>query len=143
MLLLINAADLPMGTNYFLHSPPCLHCGHEPEPLHIGKSSGGWCFALHIHPEQGLHDWQDIWARISAVEELGGFIEDECGRTVESGLFFAIVWDNSRKEPHSLDWLRANHALPGPYGLARRAIDGDHVVGHGDGPFDYCIGEFS
>ena len=44
-----------MGTNYYLHKkPPCEACGHEPAPLHIGKSSGGWCFSLHVIPEIAL-----------------------------------------------------------------------------------------
>ena len=42
-----------MGTNYYLHRPrtnECEHCGRADEapPLHIGKSSSGWCFSLHV-----------------------------------------------------------------------------------------------
>ena len=53
-----------MGTNYYLHEPPtnkCEHCGRqdEKEPLHIGKSSVGWVFALHIIPEMGIEDLED------------------------------------------------------------------------------------
>ena len=60
-----------MGTNYFLHkeSPSkCVTCKHDPdkEVLHIGKSSYGWCFSLHIIPERGinsLEDWVGLWGQ--------------------------------------------------------------------------------
>jgi len=134
-----------MGANYYLYAPACSHCGHAKEPLHLGKSSTGWCFGLHVYPEQDLVDWQDIWARIIAVEELGGFIQNENGETIDSGLFFTIVWDRGRKEPHSLQWLKGNHAIPGPYGLARHIVDGNHCIGNAglDAPIDYFVGEFS
>jgi hypothetical protein len=133
-----------MGTNYFLHSPSCPHCGHADKPLHLGKSSAGWCFGLHVYPEQDLVDWQDIWARIVAVEELGGFIQNEYGDTIDSGLFFFIVWHRSGKPEKLVDeqWLRENHAVLGPYGLARHKIDG-RCIGHGEGPLDYIVGDFS
>jgi hypothetical protein len=86
-------------------------------------------------------DWQDIWARIVAVEELCGFIQNEYGETLGSGLFFSIVWDRGRPEPPSLQWLRDNHAIPGPYGLARHKLDG-HCISHGEGPFDCIVGDF-
>jgi len=48
-----------MGTNYYLvknERPPCPCCErtYVQERLHIGKSSGGWCFALHVIPEMGM-----------------------------------------------------------------------------------------
>jgi hypothetical protein len=39
-----------MGTNYYLESHACPHCGHVKEKIHIGKSSHGWMFDLHIYP---------------------------------------------------------------------------------------------
>lgn len=41
--------EINMGTNYYLHSQdPCEHCGRSYPELHIGKSSAGWVFALHV-----------------------------------------------------------------------------------------------
>ena len=31
--------------------------------LHIGKSSSGWCFSLHVIPEQGINSLQD-WVKL-------------------------------------------------------------------------------
>jgi len=132
-----------MGTNFYLHAPACSHCGHAEEPLHLGKSSAGWCFGLHIYPDKLLCDWQDMWSHIDALVENGNHeIKDEYGDTVDPALFFSIVWDRSRQEPPSLQWLKDNHAVPGPYGLARHKLD-DHCIGHGEGPFDYIVGYFS
>lgn len=73
-----------MGTNYYLHlKPPCHACGREvEEPLHIGKSSYGWAFALHVVPEQlifDLPDWERLWALPGAVirDEYGADIAPE------------------------------------------------------------------
>lgn len=49
-----------MGTNYYAeYQPPCPTCGRQDPPLHIGKSSAGWCFSLHVIPELGLNDWPE------------------------------------------------------------------------------------
>ena len=136
-----------MGTNYFLHSQKCPHCGIEQEDkMHLGKSSAGWCFSLHVYPELELSNWEETWEYIVfRVEDQGCEIKDEYGETIPLGLFFSIVWDRHCKVPHSLDWLNKNHALPGPFGLARHPIDGTHCIGNAGNntPIDYFIGEFS
>ena len=135
-----------MGTNYFLHSQKCPHCGIEQkDKMHLGKSSAGWCFSLHVYPELDLNDWFDMWEYISfCTEEEGYEIQDEYGDTIDSALFFTIVWDRHCKVPLSLDWLNKNHALPGPFGLARHPIDGEHCIGNAgpNAPIDYFVGEF-
>lgn len=75
-----------MGTNYYWYEEKkaCECCGRPFEPLHIGKSSAGWTFSLHVLPEQGIVDlesWVQKW-------RSGGIIEDEYGRqrTVEDML---------------------------------------------------------
>ena len=54
-----------MGTNYYLEAQsPCECCGRPYQALHIGKSSAGWCFSLHVIPEEGiktLDDWKKKW----------------------------------------------------------------------------------
>lgn len=71
-----------MGTNYdFLPGPPCKHCGRSGRAKHIGKSSAGNPFYLHVYPDDGINtfaDWQRVWARTDA----GARIEDEYGRDV-------------------------------------------------------------
>jgi hypothetical protein len=37
-----------MGTNYYLVNK------ETDERLHIGKSSGGWCFALRVHHDRHI-----------------------------------------------------------------------------------------
>lgn len=60
-----------MGTNYYLRTGKKItktcDCGFEhelDEELHIGKSSYGWKFILHIIPERGineLEDWEELF----------------------------------------------------------------------------------
>ena len=53
-----------MGTNYDWRTKVCQTCGHAAEEKHIGKSSAGWCFALHVYPEEGiltLENWITKW----------------------------------------------------------------------------------
>jgi hypothetical protein len=135
-----------MGTNYFLHAPKCFHCGKEAEePLHLGKSSGGWCFGLHVRPEQELYDWADMWAMIKQRIEQGWIIKNEYGEEIDDALFFTIAWDRKGRSSEPIDphWLARNHAIQGPSGLARHALLPGHCIGHCDGPIDYIIGEFS
>ena len=136
-----------MGTNYYLHAPKCFHCGKEEEPpLHLGKSSIGWCFGLHVYPEDGINNWQQMWSKIDYLTKDHNYeIRDEYGGFVDNGKFFSIVWDRSGKPDKLFDkqWLKDNYAKPGPYGLARHVLLAGHCIGHGEGPFDYIIGEFS
>lgn len=136
-----------MGTNYFLHSQQCPHCGVErKDKMHLGKSSAGWCFSLHVYPALELNDWFDMWEYISfCTEEEGYEIKDDCGDTINPALFFTIVWDRHCNAPHDAEWLRKNHAKPGPFGLARHLIDGQHCIGNAglNTPIDYCVGQFS
>ena len=60
-----------MGTNYYVKGEDCPTCGHAVKPdLHIGKSSAGWKFMLHIDPDNGINnldDWVKIWSQEGAV----------------------------------------------------------------------------
>lgn len=112
-----------MGTNYYLHpKPDCECCGRPLEPLHIGKSSGGWCFALHVDPDKGINtldDWRKLWAY------PGTLIRNEYGDTVH-------VEDMER--------IITNRTWQGDF--PQRHTDG-HCIGHGEGTWDYITGEFS
>jgi hypothetical protein len=140
-----------MGTNYYCEaSAPCPHCGrHDPERIHIGKSSAGWCFGLHIHPDldiRSLRDWQNFW--------VGKHIEDEYGTAVSAEDMLKIITERGLDKPIDLsnfigrydsvsDLYRMNHASPGPNNLLRHAINGWHCVAHGEGTWDLLVGDFS
>ena len=131
-----------MGTNYYHHRethPACEHCGRGPdeEVLHIGKSSLGWTFSLHVIPEMGLTSWDAWLARLQA----GGRILDEYDREIELSAFVAVVTE--RIGPACLlDWARPIEAVPGPNNCIRHRVDGAYCVGHGEGTWDYVAGEF-
>lgn len=68
-----------MGTNYYWikEDTTCPHCGrrdHDEVRIHIGKSSCGWCFSLHVDPSIGIRSLDDWIERFDT-----GFIEDEYG----------------------------------------------------------------
>ena len=130
-----------MGTNYYHHpKPPCECCGRAWEPRHIGKSSCGWCFALHVYPDDGIRGIDD-WVR----QWQSGVIKDEYGHQVTPAEMLSKIVDRERvgKPPLDSQWLASNSAVRGPKGLARRRLERHRVVGYGDGPWDLCVGEFS
>ena len=139
-----------MGTNYYLHQKEdCTCCGRPFEPLHIGKSSGGWCFSLHVMPEDNINtldDWRALWS------VHGAFIRNEYGERVPIEEMEKIiterigaVWDQERWTmfySSEADFHAKNHSERGPNNLCRHKI-GPHCVGHGEGTWDYIPGEFS
>lgn len=143
-----------MGTNYYLYSkPPCSCCGRPYEPLHIGKSSGGWCFALHVIPEEGindLEDWRVLWS------QPGARIENEYGTQLNFVQMDDVVTQRCWPRDFAADpsWVRRNgyvteevlhirnQSQRGPNGLLRAAI-GNSCVKHGEGTWDCIVGEFS
>ena len=148
-----------MGTNYYLHHKgACPHCKSPHEPLHIGKSSMGWCFSLHVIPELGindLEDWQKLWS------EPGAIIEDEYGEVISPEKMLAIITERKaarsveeafRTKPAFLssryrdieDFYHLNDAEPGPNDLLRHRISNyGHCVKHGAGTWDCIEGTFS
>jgi len=141
-----------MGTNYYWTEEPCpnpcKHCKDESR-MHIGKSSGGWCFALHVYPEQGINtlgDWKVMFA------QPGSRITNEYGDTVPVHEMLRIITERSWKRESNtvpygyaseVDFARRNSARIGPNGCWRHAVDGVHCIGNGDGTWDYIAGEFS
>lgn len=109
-----------MGTNYYLKEPDtnvCDCCRHSDpgRELHIGKSSAGWVFSLHIYPELGINDlenWVYWWTK--------GTITNEYGETLSPGEMMHIIQNR------------------GPD--ARRT---SFAHKHGEGSWDCLIGEFS
>jgi len=111
-----------MGTNYYWrpNSQACKECGHDPsEEIHIGKSSAGWCFALHVTDEiEELIDWRGVW------RNGGGKIFDEYGREITASDMLVVITQRAARDdtPHSAKWLEVNSAVPGPNGLARAKL---------------------
>jgi hypothetical protein len=122
-----------MGTNFYLHEKQpntCPHCGQTPhyEPLHIGKSSAGWCFSLHVIPQEGLNslrEWQRRWSKPGVV------IKDEYGESMTPAEMLRTI---TKRSAYS-----TNRRLSE---LHRHPVDGHHCIGHGPGTYDYITGWF-
>lgn len=140
-----------MGTNYYLLDHHCPSCNRA-DRVHIGKSSWGWCFALHVYPEESLSSWTDWCARL---QQSPTQIVNEYGDSVSYEELVKIVteregrcpWDESRQWKQmgyddEADFHEKNSSLRGPKYLLRHRLNG-FCVGHGDGTYDYMIGEFS
>ena len=128
-----------MGTNYYWYEkPPCCECGREFDRLHIGKSSAGWCFSLHVMPEREINeltDWRKLW------EIPGSVIRNEYDEVVSVDQMLDVItnrsWKNNSYQTES--WLRKNYATQGPNGLWRHTYNATP----GDGTYDLVRGEFS
>lgn len=136
-----------MGTNYYAHANVCSQCGRSDERRHVGKSSAGWCFSLHVYPEDDLNTLDD-WRR----EWHGRILRDEYSKDVDVADMLRTITERSWSQteraapfgyPSWQEFHRLNHSQPGPNGLVRHAIDGRHCIGHGAGTWDYCVGDFS
>ena len=145
-----------MGTNYYLMKGICPSCQRAHEELHIGKSSGGWCFSLHVMPEEGIRDLPD-WLQL--FNEDGAKIRNEYGEDISVEEMIEEItkrkgntnFDEPRVSYVSFtglyeDWKEfhaRNHSEPGPNGLLRHKILEGHCIGHGEGTWDLILGEFS
>lgn len=132
-----------MGTNYYWTSA----LGDE---IHIGKSSVGWCFTLHVVPERGITDLKQ-WTRL--FREPGSCIKDEYQRPVTAEEMLEEITlrmgriTKDAQPPDGQTWGQfhdKNFSQFGPNGLLRfRISDRCHCIGHGDGTWDLLTGEFS
>ncbi len=140
-----------MGTNYYARKMEnvCSHCGRGDtvEQLHVGKSSGGWCFALHVIPERGLNSLED-WKAYLQQNCIALYSDSDI--MIEHHELIKIItersWPNKQLPSSYRSWRdfhALNHSFDGPNDLVRYAIDRTHCVGHGDGTWDLMIGEFS
>jgi hypothetical protein len=121
-----------MGTNYYLKFDKCQSCDRAEEELHIGKSSAGWCFTLHVYPERGINSMVD-WIKLFA----SGCIQDEYGRKISPTELIDVICDRSWPDPIEPE----SDTVPGPNNLIRHKL-GSFCIGHGAGTYDYCIGDF-
>lgn len=135
-----------MGTNYYLmhKEPVCKCCGHKKEPLHIGKSSGGWCFSLHVEPSDpvfphNLEEWKYLF------NSPCHYIEDEYSNTISKEEMLKTITKRFwLAEPRrSENEYNINQAESRPKNLVRCKVDDVHYINHGDSTYDLIQGEFS
>jgi hypothetical protein len=120
-----------------------------PSKLHIGKSSAGWCFSLHIIPEKGinnLEDWKNLW------DKPNHYINNEYGEIISPRDMQDIIEIRKGKMPFdSRDWYsyrnednfhERNYSERGPNNLLRQKI-GRYCQSHGNGTWDNILGDFS
>jgi len=148
-----------MSTNYYLHYNEevvgeCCACGQavkKQKVRHLGKSSGGWHFALKVYPDEGITDKDSLEKEIDAALQSGGCIRDEYEDEVDSYQFWKVVTHRAKpfltKYPNEFyrsrqDFLDRNSAEDGFNGLVRAKLS-RHCIGHGDGTYDYFVGDFS
>jgi hypothetical protein len=128
-----------MGSNYYFRMPSCPVCGQS-EGRHIGKSSVGWHFAVHVYPDDGictLEDWKALWTR-------GGEIHDDCGRIITAEEMLGEITCRSRERPPEGDPSEYGPAEVGHNNLLRHRRDTDaNLYAHGEGTYDYFTGNFS
>jgi hypothetical protein len=110
----------------------------EFELLHIGKSSGGWCFALHSIPgfATSLEEWKPWFFLYPIVNEYG------VPKTPEEMIMTITCRVSPGNRVIDAEYLRENHATLGPHGLLRHAYR-DAIPGVGDETWDMITGDFS
>lgn len=130
-----------MGTNYYVTDKNDLVDrlrGKEETYLHIGKSSGGWCFSLRVHKEHNLRsltDWYRYLRRGSKV------ITDEYDRVVTLRELLSIITERSWKRDPTLPRRMGPFEELGPNGLSRHMEDSRTT--HGPGTWDLIDSDFS
>lgn len=119
-----------MGTNYYIAENPCETCGRK-ERLHIGKSSMGWVFSLHVMPDRGINALQD-WLPLFEKNK----IVDEYGATISPFEMLRIIVGRGRPDRPDMDNVTAKYARLGPHNLlaplSERFIEGTWCHTEGD-----------
>ena len=148
-----------MGTNYYLEQDVCKCCNRGINGLHIGKSSSGWCFSLHVIPEEDINSLDD-WITWFRKEDT--IIRDEYGTVISIDDMLDEITNKKRhrsieeayatRENKSLHIMYSSvedfHAANGSFtdektNLLRHKVDGIHCIGNGEGTYDFIRGEFS
>lgn len=124
-----------MGTNYYAR----VNLGGPVLRVHIGKSSRGWCFGLHVTDEiTSLDDWRAVFAQplVSIVDEYDEIIP-------ASAMLDIITKRTGRTMPLDAEWLHRNHAALGPNNLARHTYKATLPPNPATDTYDLCTGDFS
>lgn len=130
-----------MGTNYYVHKEPDLLDklqGAQPTILHLGKSSGGWCFAMHVQPELGLRDFVS-WMRYLRKGKVTIYDEYDC--VVSFDEMVHII--SKRSFPRNQKIAEIEPECYHPGGCRRHGEDSYGRVKQGVGTYDYFNMDFS
>ena len=129
-----------MGTNYYAakgewqsgdeYEAIKQYFSGRPAMIHIGKSSGGWCFALHVYPENAIRTFDDWKALADKLIASGWRIEDEYRTVVSLDELWRIV-------------ERADYKEDDAQRLRRHKPAEGYCIGNGEGYYDYIVGDFS
>ena len=142
---------MAMGTNYYVKKEPGLMgvlMSQKTINLHIGKSSGGWCFSLRWYPERNLNSLRD-WYRFLSRGRVT--ITDEYDSEISLHELLNIIanrkwrgragtFPNKHYESEE-HFLRMNQAVIGPNNLLRHQENS--YTKHGHGTWDLINREFS
>lgn len=119
-----------MGTNFYLHKPlqnACEHCGrHDPkEEIHLGKSSAGWCFSLHVYPsgDKGvppISTWDEMKDWLEGQLSAGAAIRSQYNEDYSLDDLEKVVTKRSCLKNWDTDWW-----APKPFGTTS---DGEPFV---------------
>ena len=128
-----------MGTNYYLRKSICDKCDRYDE-LHVGKSSAGWHFSLHIIPELGINDLES-WKK----HFVGNKIFDEYGDEITPEQMICVITERSwnREDVPDAKFLRENSAEIGLNGLLAHGYSPYRRAVRTDGTYDLIGGDFS
>lgn len=118
-----------MSTNYYIRENSAL--GEKFDQLiHIGLSSYGWNFQLHVMPEKNinnLEDWKKLFDIVEKNDNLS--IVDEYGRKISNTKMIDVITK------------RQDYTVSGS--ILKRSEISEYCIGHGEGTYDYIIGDFS
>lgn len=151
-----------MSTSYYLHLNTCKQCKIPLGSLHIGTSSEGWYFSLHVenikmYPEQlagtvrandnghiiqSLDDWKTLFA------DNNNTIVDEYGRDVSVDDMLKIICERSAPDRPS-DWevgrKLSGECEIGVNNLLRQKTNWFRCMSHAPNnlPYSHMVGSFS
>jgi hypothetical protein len=103
------------------------------EDLHIGKSSGGWVFALHVISEKrlyGLPDWMILLDKPDVI--IFEKVDGQLRREISLDDLLKVITERKFEGNDNVNHLFhvVNKSMPAENGLVRKVIDGERCVGH-------------
>lgn len=137
-----------MGRNFYWSDETQEERQEEREKhwLHIGKSSAGWLFSMHVIPSEDIESWND-W---QSVLQASGKIFDDSHNVVTFEELRQIVEDRSAKHPLEFDWSTKEELIAETityntkYNLLQTGPKAEHFTKtvFGEGPWKYCNYDF-